>query len=100
MNDTTPKKTTVRVCNEASCVGRGSVEIMKKIEEAGTDYDLDYCPCVGCCEFGPNLKVNDSLVLGVKEGTVIEQIQEAVAATPQTAEEKMAHLDRIIEDLF
>ena len=101
MNDTTPKKQiVVRVCNEASCVERGAVGVIKKIEEEDADYDLVYCPCVGCCEFGPNLLVNNNLVLGAKKEIVIEQIKEAAGTIAPTSEEKIASLEKVLEDLI
>lgn len=109
MKDTTPKKQiVVRVCNDPSCAKKGSGHIMKVIEQmfgliAGkknTDYDLDYGACVGCCDFGPNLTVNDELVLRADKDTILEEIAKAAEAVKLTPEEKKANLDKALDNLI
>ena len=109
MKNTTPKKQiVVRVCNDPSCAKKGSGHIMKIIEQVvgliagkkNMDYDLDYGGCVGCCEFGPNLTVNNELVLRADKDTIVEEIAKAAEAVKLTPEEKQANLDKVLDDLI
>jgi len=81
---------------------------MQKIEQTtclvagkkNQEYDLDYSACLGCCDFGPNLLVDNNLVLGAEKNTVMEEITKAANTTTQTTEEKEANLDRVLNDLI
>jgi NADH:ubiquinone oxidoreductase subunit E len=100
------KPTVVRVCQNYSCVENGSESVMKKIEDEtklkpgkkNTKYDLDYACCLGCCDFGPNMLVNDNLVLGAKTDTVMEQIDEAALVKSRTQKEKEENLNKILDE--
>ena len=104
----TSKQVIVRVCNEGPCAAKGAGGIMKKIEQTlgmvfGTkneNYDLGTCACLGSCEFGPNLLVNNELVLRADKDTVMEEITKATEAVALTPEQKMANLDKVLEDLI
>jgi NADH:ubiquinone oxidoreductase subunit E len=101
-----PKKVTVRICQNYSCVENGSERVMAEFTkqtglEAGKQnkkYDVDYACCLGCCDFGPNILVNDSLVLGIKPETVMQQIDKAASEPAKTFEEQQAELDRLIDE--
>lgn len=102
------KRTVVRVCQNYSCVENGAEAVMKKIEEeTGLEpgeqnkaYDLDYACCLGCCDFGPNILVNDNLVLGIKAETAMEQINKSANELPLTQKEKEENLNSAINDLL
>ena len=55
---------------------------MQKIEQTiglkaghkNMEYDLDFCGCLGCCDFGPNLLVNNNLILGAEKNNVMEKL--------------------------
>jgi NADH:ubiquinone oxidoreductase subunit E len=102
------KRTTVRVCQNYSCVENGAETVMKKIEsetglepgEQNKKYDIDFACCLGCCDFGPNMLVNDSLVLNVKAETVMDQIDQAGNEKLITQQEKEEQLNNILEDLL
>lgn len=94
------KQTVIRVCSNTSCKKRGAAGVMKKIEEAAGGYDLDYCGCLGCCDFGPNLLVNDNLVIGVNKENVMGEIAKALETATPTPEEKEADLDKVINNLI
>ncbi len=106
MPDSTPKQVIVRVCNEPPCAEKGAGGIMKKIEQTlgmifGTkneNYDLDTCPCLGSCEFGPNLLVNNNLVTRASKDTVMAEINRAADTTALTMEEKQANLDKVLNE--
>ena len=108
MPDNTKKPVVIRVCNEPSCANKGSGHIMKIIEKAiglivgdkNEKYDLNYSACVGCCEFGPNLLVDNELVLRADKDTVMAEIDKASQAVALTPEEKMANLDKALDDLI
>ncbi len=58
---------TIRVCAGPHCNYRKSKGIMDALqnfvnEQKMTDADLGYCACVGFCEEGPNVVVNDELL--------------------------------------
>lgn len=99
-------QTTIRVCSNTSCAKKGSASIMQKIEQStgliagnkNSEYDLDFCGCLGCCDFGPNLLVNENLILGAEKRTVMEKISEAAGNTPPTTEEKKANLDKTLKE--
>lgn len=96
----------IRVCNHTSCSKKGAASIMQKIEQStglkagnkNSEYDIDICGCLGCCDFGPNLLVNNNLILGAEKRTVIEKISEAAGITAPTAEEKEASLDKTLKE--
>ncbi len=96
----------VRVCSNTSCAKKGSASIMQEIEQStglkvgnkNAEYDLDFCGCLGCCDFGPNLLVNNNLILGAEKRTVMEKISEAAGNTPPTTEEKKANLDKTLKE--
>ncbi len=102
------KQIVIRVCNEPSCANKGAGHIMSLIEKAigliagkkNEKYDLGYSACVGCCEFGPNLLVDNELVLRADKDTVMDEIDKASKAVALTPEEKMANLDKALEDLI
>lgn len=104
----TSKQVIVRVCNEGPCAQKGAGGIMKKIEqmlgmvfgEKNDQYDLGTCACLGSCEFGPNLLVNNELILRAGTDTVMEEIKKATEAVALTPEEKMANLNKVLEDLI
>ncbi len=81
---------------------------MQKIERAtglkadakNNEYDLDYCGCLGCCDFGPNLLVNNNIVLGVDKNSVMEEIAKAAETETPTSEEKMAGIEKVLNDLI
>lgn len=62
-------KYVIRMCKSAPCHVRGADEIVKTIEErlgitiGETTQDgrftLEYCPCLGLCEFSPAIMIND-----------------------------------------
>lgn len=97
---------TIRVCCNTSCAKKGSAGIMQKIEQStglkagnnNSEYDIDFCGCLGCCDFGPNLLVNNNLVLGVDKRNVMEKISEAAGITAPTAKEKEASLDKTLKE--
>ena len=110
MQNSTPKKQTViRVCNDPTCAKKGPESIMRKIKQTfglvdgqkNSDYDLEYCGCVGSCDFGPNLLINDNIIIQrANPDTVIAEIKKASKAVTPTPEEKMANLDKVLDDLI
>ncbi len=82
----------IRVCCGMTCAMRGARNMMKKIEDetgvkAGEkvgDTDLGYCQCVGYCHAGPNVAVNESLIVGAKESTIMHDIDEAMKGNVKT----------------
>ena len=79
---------------------------MQKIEQTiglkaghkNMEYDLDFCGCLGCCDFGPNLLVNNNLILGAEKNNVMEKIAEATGTPTPTLEEKKANLDKALKE--
>lgn len=109
MKNTTPKQTIIRVCNDPTCAKKGTESIIRKIKETfgliegqkNDNYDLAYCGCVGCCDFAPNLLINDSIVIqNANPHTVIEEITKAANTVVPTKKEKMANLDKVLDDLI
>lgn len=106
MKNSTPKQIIIRVCNEGPCAQKGAAGIMKKIEQTvgmvfGTKnekYDLGTCACLGNCEFGPNLMVNNNLVTGVNKDNVMEEISKAGETAELTWEQKQANLDKVLNE--
>ena len=102
------KQITVRVCQNYSCVENGSERVMEALAretglqagEQNKQYDVDYACCLGCCDFGPNMLVNDNLVLGVKPETVISQIDQAANEKSATQQEKDDRLQQALDDLL
>ena len=102
------KQVVIRVCNEPSCSKKGSGRIMSVIEKSlglisgkkNATYDLNYSACVGCCDFGPNLLVDNELVLRADQDTVLGEINKAAKAITLTPAEKMANLDKALDNLI
>jgi len=93
-----PKKdVVVRVCNDTTCTKKGPESIMRKIKEVFSD--VEYCGCLGNCDFGPNVKVNNNIIIqGANQGTIIEEINKAAEKKAPTQEEKMANLDKALDE--
>ncbi len=103
------KQIIVKVCNEPACEKKGAGGIMKKIEQAfglltGTKNDkcdLNYCACLGCCDFGPNILVNNNLVMSVNKENVMEKITETASVVAPTQKEKEDNLNKVLaEDIL
>ncbi len=97
------KKIIVRACEDCSCVDRGALGVIKAIEdstglamgESNSKYDFDRSSCLGGCEFGPNMLVNDDIVLGVTPDTVMAEIAKIAEAKPV---KKKNQLEILLED--
>ena len=108
MKNTTPKQVVIRVCNDPTCAKKGPESIVRKIQQAfglvdgqkNADYDLEYCGCLGNCDFGPNLSVNDNIIQRANPETIIEEIAKAAETIPPTPKEKMASLDKALDDFI
>ena len=100
------KRVVIRVCQNYSCVENGSEKVMQELQkqtglepgELNTKYDIDYACCLGCCDFGPNMLVNDNLILNVKPETLMSQIDTAANEPVKTFAEQQAELDKLIDE--
>ena len=98
------KKIVIRACEDCSCVDRGALEVIRTIEastglamgESDSKYDFDRSSYLGGCEFGPNMLVNNDIVLGVKPDTVMAEIAKIANTTP--LDNKQNTLDNMLED--
>ncbi len=102
------KRTEVRVCQNYSCIENGAEAVVKKIKqetglepgEQNKEIDFDYACCLGCCDFGPNMLVNENLVLGVTPENVMGEIEKNAQKKAKTAAEKSKDLDNVLENMF
>src|SRR5262245_48231143 len=98
------KKTVIRACEDCNCVDRGALDVIRAIEEStglaigetNSKYDFDRSSCLGGCEFGPNMLVNNDIVLGLKPDTVMAEI--AKIANAKSVDKKENTLDILLED--
>lgn len=98
------KKVVIRACEDCSCVDNGALEIIKTIEqsigipmgETNREYDFDRSSCLGGCEFGPNILVDNDIVIGVKPNTVMAEIAKIANAKPTN--KKQDELYAMLED--
>ncbi len=79
----------IRVCDGGSCLYDGAVKILRTIEEqtglapgqSNNEYDFDRCDCTGHCGMGPNVVVDDEVVIHeAEEETVMEKINKKEGA--------------------
>ncbi len=84
---------TIRVCSGKTCAARGADSIMKKLENffritagnANDAADIDYCPCTGDCERGPNVVIDKTQVIhDANSATIVEDVQSGAKAVPIT----------------
>lgn len=78
-------RNTIRLCKTISCHMKGKDRIARQlINELGIDFgettpdgefSLEYCNCLGMCDQGPALLVNDTLVSRVKPHEIPEIIE-------------------------
>ncbi len=100
------KPTVVRVCQDCSCTENGAEATLKKIEdeigltlgEKNKNFDLDSSACLGGCDFGPNMLVNNNFVMGANPDNVMDKIEKAAETEPLTQKEKEDNLDKLLED--
>lgn len=96
------KQIVVKVCNGPRCSSRGSNQIMAKVKKAvqseAGEYDIDFTSCLGCCDFGPNMLVNDNFVLGVTKYTAMDKIKKATLITAPTSADKQANLNKTLKE--
>jgi len=65
----------ITVCMGSSCFGKGNSSnagyITNFIEERNLQDSVEVsgCLCCGACAQGPNVKINDKLILGISEQT-------------------------------
>jgi len=71
---------TITVCMGSSCFGKGNSSnaehITRFIEEHNLQnrVEVSGCLCGNACALGPNIKINDKLISGISEQTVIDII--------------------------
>lgn len=96
------KQIVVKVCNGPRCSSRGASQIMEKIKKEtraeADNYELEFTSCLGCCDFGPNMLVNDNFVLGVTKYTAMDEIKKAALVTAPTATDKQANLNKALKE--
>ncbi len=96
------KPTAVKICCGHRCSSRGANQIMEKIEKEikseADDYNLEFTSCLGCCDFGPNMLVNDNFVLGVTKYTVMDEIKKASQIIAPTSADKKSNLDKTLKE--
>ncbi len=81
-------KYVIRMCKSAPCHVRGAQEIVDAIEEqlgikAGETtedgrFTLEYCPCLGLCEFSPAIMINDRTYGNLTPETVKDIIKQYI----------------------
>ncbi len=82
MSKSNKKKRHIYVCMGGTCYNKGSEKVMEKLEqyfgvEAGQEndvVDLDFCGCLGNCDFAVNLEVDGDIRMQVTPENVIEKI--------------------------
>jgi NADH:ubiquinone oxidoreductase subunit E len=71
---------TIVVCMGSSCFGKGNSSNAESITRFLEEHKLQDrvevsgCLCCNACAKGPNLKINDKLISGISEQTVIDII--------------------------
>lgn len=103
----------INVCQGMMCQNKGAKSILHRLqtqyrEHHQTEYanlHIDACECVGDCEQGPIVRVNDSIILrqmdNVKSKQLLEKPSEIVGEIVHVLEEDREVFDRIIKgDLF
>ena len=75
---------------------------MEKIKK-GIAANADFCElaptsCLGCCDFGPNMLVNENLILGVTKYTALDEIKKAAQIIAPTAADKKTNLDKTLKE--
>lgn len=71
-------KKLVRVCRGKSCsYGGGSDGIFHAIERFAVEdgIDLGYRDCLSHCGKGPNVQVDDNIIIGAKKNTIRDEIK-------------------------
>lgn len=86
----------ISVCQNTSCQNKGSKAVLHRLvalqqEEFNGKYPdlrIEGCDCIGDCEQGPIVKVNDSLLLrGVDNQTALQLLQD-----PQSVMGQVMHV--------
>ncbi len=75
----------ISVCQNTTCQNKGSKAVLHRLtalyaeefKEKYPDLRIEACDCIGDCEQGPIVKVNDSLLLrGVDNQTALQLLQD------------------------
>ncbi len=81
-------KYVIRMCKSAPCHVRGAQEIVDAIkEQLGIDvgettedgrFTLEYCPCIGLCEFSPAILINEKAYSNLTPESVKDIIKQYI----------------------
>lgn len=98
-------KQRVCVCQGKSCTPQGSAGLLAFLQQnldavkkifGSQEVEVTSCECLGHCEKGPNISVNENVVNGVNPKNAFEKIREAKDATKKPIE---LDLDKLASEL-
>ena len=84
---TEPAKITIEICMGSSCFARGNESNLMQIENYIASHKLEDrielkgSLCMGQCNSGPSLRINDKMYHHVDAGTVLDLIAEHLTAS-------------------
>lgn len=104
--ETTDKRNTVKVCVFDKCVKRGSEDIYANLKE-GLSRDEAIVTrvnrCLGFCELGPNIAINDNIVKTIKPFsavvTVRRELRDPSCKADGLGSKSLEDLDAVLDNL-
>lgn len=103
-----PKDTraTVKVCLHEKCCRKGAEEIYANLKEGLSKEEALVLPvhqCLGFCQEGPNIAINDNIVKGVKPFLAVERVRQELRDPSCRADglgsKSIDALDEVLEDI-
>jgi NADH:ubiquinone oxidoreductase subunit E len=110
MDISTPKKdtrATIKVCLQERCCQKGSQNVFTALKQGFASEEalvMESPRCLSQCENGPNIAVNDNIVVGVKPISVVETVRAELKNPSCKADgigsRSIDDLDDVLDDLF
>ncbi len=101
-----PTRATIKVCCGEKCTQKGALDIYKNLKEGIPSEEalvLKQDNCLGACERGPNLSLNDNLVTDVTPFLAVELIREKLLDPSCRADglgsQSIEKLDALLDDM-
>lgn len=101
-----PTRATIKVCLNESCCEKGAREVYDNLKNGFAPDEAYIEPagrCLGSCEHGPNIAVNDNIVKGVKPflavDTVRRELDDPSCKADGLGSKSMEKLDEVLDSL-
>lgn len=97
---------TIKVCLHEKCCQKGAEQVYQNLKEGLFKEEATVLPlseCLGFCEEGPNIAINDNIVKNVKPFLAVETVRQELRDPSCKADglgsKKISELDSVLDDI-